>query len=118
MRSRHNALIMLLFAACAGCGAAAGPPTSRVASTEAAIRSARELGAESVPAAALHLRFSQEQLENAKAAMVVDENERADLLLRRAQADAELAIGLTRELTATTGNQQAAEKLQQAKAAK
>jgi len=118
MVSTRVPLVILLLAACAGCGAAATAPNSRIASTEAAIRGARELGAASVPSASLHLRLSEEQLQQARGAIAVDENERADILLQRAQADAELAIGLTRELTAATSSQQAAEKLQQAKAAK
>jgi hypothetical protein len=82
--------------ALSGCGGAP-PPTERVAASEAAVRGAREVGAPSVPNAALHLKLAEEQIAKAKAAMQEDENEEADRLLMRAQADAELALALARE---------------------
>jgi len=73
------------------------PPTQRMADAQAAERSARELGANSVPAAQLSLKLAQEQIAEAKKAMADDENKRADSLLIRAKADAELALAQTRE---------------------
>ena len=119
MESRLRACLAILLAAvCAGCGATAPPPTARVASTEAAIRGARELGAQSVPTASLHLRLSEEQAKKANEAMASEENARADILLQRAQADAELAIALTREVTAKAERKSSTERLQQAQGAK
>ena len=87
------ALLLLLAAGCASFPA----PTERMASSEAAARSAREVGAERVPQASLQLRLSEEQIVKAKALMADGENEQADLLLQRAQADAELSLSLARE---------------------
>ena len=72
-------------------------PTQRMAEAQAAERSARELGADSVPTAQLSLKLAQEQIAEAKKAMADDENKRADSLLIRAKADAELALAQTRE---------------------
>ena len=83
----------LVWAACGG----APPPTQRMADAQAAERSARELGANSVPTAQLSLKLAQEQIAEAKKAMADDENKRADSLLVRAKVDAELALAQTRE---------------------
>jgi hypothetical protein len=92
-------MVLLCLAACAGC-ATSLPPNERLASSEAAARSAREVGADSVPSASLYLRLSEEQIARAKAMIAKGDNEEADLVLLRAQADAELALSLARE-TAT-----------------
>lgn len=90
-----------LAAIAAGC-ASIPPPTDRLASSEAAIRSAKELGADSDPQAALHVRLADEQVGTARQLMRDGENRRADLVLQRSKADAELAIMLTRERSAKT----------------
>ena len=82
------------------CGHSMPPATDRLASTDAAIRSARELGAEQDPQAALHLRLADEQAAQARHLMRDGENKRADFVLQRASSDAELAIQLTREKNA------------------
>lgn len=84
------------------CGSSFQPPTDRLASSEAAIRSARELGADNDPQAALHVKLADEQLATARNLMKDGENQRADLVLQRAKSDAELAVMLTREKTAKT----------------
>jgi hypothetical protein len=94
-----KSMFVVVAAVCAGC-ATVPAPQGQVASSEAAIRGAREVGAESVPQASLHLKLSEEQLAKAKAAMQEGDNASADLLLQRASADAELALALTREATA------------------
>ena len=105
-------LLLLPIAAFVGCGAA---PVSnnRIVSSEAAIRSAREVGAESVPAASLFLKLSEEQLTSAKAMMANGDNLEADLALQRAQADAELALALTRESAASSQAAQIMDQVQQ-----
>lgn len=80
-----------------GCGASAPPPTQQMADTQAAARSATELGAGAEPRAQLHLKLAEEQMSQAKSAMKDDENERAESLLLRAKADAELAVALMHE---------------------
>lgn len=79
-----------------GC-AGTPPPTERLTTAEAAIRGALEVDATSLPRGALHLKLAQEQVDKAKSYIEDDMNQRADLALRRAQADAELAIALARE---------------------
>lgn len=79
-----------------GC-ASARPPTARIASTQAAIRSAEEIGAPSIPRAALHLKYARDQVAQANGLMREGEVERAEEVLIRAQIDAELALVLARQ---------------------
>ncbi len=92
-----------------GCGATFPPPTQRLADAESAERSAAELGADSLPAAQLHLKLAQEQTAQAKSAMNDGDNARADSLLIRAKSDAELAIALSRKQSANVDSQKATE---------
>lgn len=79
-----------------GCGGGS-PPSERLITAEAAIRGGIEINANvSPPRAALHLQLAQEQVDKAKRYIADGMNERADLALRQAQADAELAIVLAR----------------------
>ena len=82
----------------AGC-AGTPVPNSKVASSEAAIRAAQETGSRGVPQAALHLKLAEEQLQSAKALIRDNNNQRAEYVLMRAQADAELAIALSHVAT-------------------
>lgn len=91
------------------CGGSFPPPTERLADAQSAERSAQELGANSVPAAQLSLKLSQEQIAMAEKAMADKDYERADALLIRAQADAELAIAQAREKVAKAGHENAVE---------
>ncbi len=93
------------------------PPTERLTTAEAAIRGAEEVGSGSVPQAALYLKLAQEQTEKARRLMQDGYNERAELTLKRAQADAELAIALAKEQDTVAKAQEAQTKLDQAKAA-
>jgi hypothetical protein len=100
------------------CGSSLPPPSDRLASAEAASRSARELGAEKTPTAALHLKLAQEQIDSAKRLMTEGDNRRADLVLQRAGADAELSVMLAKETNAKGEAEKAQEKLKQLKASK
>jgi hypothetical protein len=82
-----------------GC-ASAPVPAERLASAEAGIRGATEVGAEGVPQAALHLKLARDQVTQAKGLAQGGDNERAVLVLARAEADAELALTLARESAA------------------
>jgi hypothetical protein len=77
-----------------GCGSSVAP-NAKVASSEAAIRAAQETGSGKVPEAALHLKLAEEQLQAAKVLIRDNDNKRAEYVLMRAQADAELAIALS-----------------------
>lgn len=81
-----------------GC-ASAPPPTDQLASAEASMRAAREIGAAQVPKAELHLKLAQEQVAQARKLTKDGDNEEAARLLNRAHADAELALALSREAT-------------------
>jgi hypothetical protein len=84
----------ILFAAViAGCGSSA--PLNKEASTSA-IRAAEEVGAPNVPSASLYLQLAKEELENAKGLAAKGDKEEAESMLTRSQADAELAVALSR----------------------
>lgn len=102
----------------AGCGSSLPPPSDRLATAEAASRSARELGADREPKAALHLKLAQEQIDQAKKLMADGDNKRADLVLQRASSDAELAVMLAKENSASGEAQKAKEKVNAMKAGK
>lgn len=102
----------------AACGASIPPPSDRLASAEAAARSARELGADRNPKAQLHLRLASEQIDQAKKLMADGDNRRAELILQRANADAELSVMLAKENNARGEAEQAQEKVKNLKAGK
>jgi hypothetical protein len=80
-----------------GCGASFPVPTQKLADAESASRAARELGADKKTAAQLNLKLADEEIEAAKAQIKAGDNRRADFILLRAKADAELALALSRE---------------------
>jgi hypothetical protein len=88
--------LSLSAAVAAGC-ASAPPPTEHLASAEAAVRAAREVGAERVPTAELQVKLADEEIQKARALEKQGENQRADSMLLRASSDAELALALARE---------------------
>src|SRR3954470_6533823 len=91
----------------AGCAASFPPPTQRMADAESAARSAREVGAESNPAARLEVKLASEEIAQAKALVSSGDNRRADFVLMRARADAELGLALAREQNANVEVQKA-----------
>ena len=105
----YKSMIALVVASPFVWGACASvpPPTQRMADAESAERSAREVGADSQPDAQLSLKLAQEQIAQAKAAMAKDDNAKAESLLVRAKADAELAIAQSRAKSASVATQKA-----------
>ncbi len=103
--------LMMSLAVCglAGC-AAIQIPSDRLERSEASIRGAQEVGALGVPTARLHLQLAKDQTETAKR-MAAEGDERALLVLARAEADAELALGLAREVAVHSDALKAAEDL-------
>jgi hypothetical protein len=98
----------VMFAGLVGaCGSSMHPPTERLAATDAAIRSARELGAHDDPQAALHLTLANDQALQARKLMRDKENREADRLLQRAHSDAELSVMLVKEKKARVAAQEA-----------
>ena len=88
------AVAVVAAAIVAGC--AANVPLRTEASTSG-IRAAEEAGAAKVPQASLHLQLAKEELELAKGLAAKGEKEQAASMLLRAEADAELAVVLSRE---------------------
>ncbi len=109
-RSLFGAVAGAAVAFAVGCGSSYPAPTQPLADVEAADRSAQELGANNVPAAQLHLKLAQDQTTNARKLMKDGENKRAEAMLLRAKADAELALSLAKEQKAKGEVGQAAEK--------
>jgi regulator of protease activity HflC (stomatin/prohibitin superfamily) len=111
MRHTHIAMVAgsVLFATViAGCGSS--PAVNKEASTSA-IRAAEEVGASKVPTAALYLQLAKEQVEKAKALAAKGDKPEAESMLLRAQADAELAVALSRGEADKTEATQAIEKV-------
>jgi Flp pilus assembly protein TadD len=102
----------------AACGGSFPPPTDRLASAEAASRSARELGADRDPKAQLHLKLAQEQIDQAKTLIADGDNKRADLVLQRANSDAELSVMLAKETTAKGEAEKAQDRVKSLKGGK
>lgn len=102
--TRSMMLVPLVLFGCAGTTAS----TARLGATQAAIRSASEVGAEREPTAALHLQYAREQFTQAEQLSRSGEGVRAERVLARAEADAELALALSRRAASVAAAQQAA----------
>jgi hypothetical protein len=95
-----------LFAACAS----SPPPKARMASTQASVSAARDLGAEGVPNAEIELKRADDQINHARALSKKGDNDSADMMLQRASADADLASAYVKENEARTKAQAALER--------
>ncbi len=93
----RTSTLCLVALGAAGC-ATVQIPTDRLERNEASIRGAAEMGAEGVPAARLHLQMAKDETVMAKR-LASKGDERATGYLQRAEADAELALGLAREVS-------------------
>jgi hypothetical protein len=102
----------LLLAACGG----AAIPAERLTSAKASIRGAQEVGAERNPKASLHLKMARDQVDRAERQIAADENDKAALTLNQAQADADLALALTREAGERMQAEQAKARIQELRA--
>ena len=89
------ALLLGLLSTVAACGAEA--PVSARTDATAALRSAREVGAEQDPEASYYLELANEQIRVADRLIRSGEMSRAERVLERAEADAEVAMAKTRE---------------------
>jgi hypothetical protein len=108
--------IACIVAGMVGCGGSPPVPADQVTQTEAAIRAASEVGAPSIPKAALHLKMAQDQLQTAKGLMAENQNDEARLVLDRARVDAELAIALSKEAALRAQAAEALEKVKKLRA--
>ena len=101
---------LVLVAVVAGC---ANHPALRTESSTSAIRAAEEVGASGVPRASLHLQLAKEELDRAKSMAEKGDRDEAASQLLRAEADAELAVVLSREQAEKTEATQAMERVRQ-----
>jgi hypothetical protein len=101
-----GSLIAAALLVAAGC-ATYGMPVQHLADAEASIRSARDSFAVATPAAQLHLKLAEEELSQARHIMSEGDSERADFVLVRARADAELAVAEEHQAQAAAEAQQA-----------
>ena len=108
--SRFIARTAFAAAFCVAC-ASAPIPNDRLAATEASYRGAQEAGADSVPRAKLHLKYAEEGIAEARKLIAARRNDEAGWVLDNARADAELAVGLTRESQTELAAQQAADQI-------
>ena len=99
MKSQLAATCLAALMLAVGC-ASTPPPTERMTTAQASVKASRTLGAENVPRADLHLRIAEDELAKAKRLIDDDEMELADLMLQRANADAQLSLAYTREAAA------------------
>lgn len=109
MRSLFSIVVAAVAVMAAGCAASFPAPTQRLADAESAERSAKEVGADQNPAAKLQVKLADEQIAQAKTLVSSGDNRRADFVLMRARADAELALALAREQSANVEVQKAVE---------
>lgn len=83
----------MVTAIVAGCASA----PIRTETSTSGIRAAEELGSADVPMASLHVQFAKEEVAKAEGLAAKGEKEQAESMLSRAEADAELAVALSRE---------------------
>jgi hypothetical protein len=95
----------------AGC-ASYPKPDARLAQSQASIGVAQGIGASGNAQATDYLTRATEELNKAKSMMNDGNNEEADYMLMRADADAKLATELSQEQKAETTAQQAASQAQ------
>jgi len=101
---------LLLVAVAAGC---ASKPALRTESSSSAIRAAEAVGASEVPRASLHLQLAKEELERANSMAKKGDKDEAASQLLRAEADAELALVLSKEQDEKTEAELAMERVRQ-----
>ncbi len=98
------------FALCAAC-AGAPVPNDQKAASEAAYRGAQEAGADVAPQAKLAMQLSQDEINQGNQLIQQGKNNEAAAMFNRARADAELAIGLSRQSQAEIEAQHASERV-------
>lgn len=99
MQSTSTSRITILAGALVATALTMGCATAplRTETSTSGIRAAEEVGAHQVPQAALHLQLAKEELQKAKNLDANGEHDMAKSMLMRSEADAELAVLLSRE---------------------
>lgn len=105
----RTSIFLSAFVVVAGLAACGGStvPAARMATAQSSIGAAQGSGAEHNPTAALYLQYAREQYAQAQSLSRDGDGERAEYVLRRAEADAELARELSRREAARNAAQQA-----------
>ena len=88
--------------ASAGCLSGGPVPADKLARSQAAVRAAGEIGAERSAEASRYMQSAKMELAEGRKLVIEGEQERATALLLRAEADAELAMNVTREASAVS----------------
>lgn len=96
MKQLHMLGLGMLAAFAVSCASTA-IPAQKLTDSKASVRAAEAVGAEIHPQAALHLKMARDQIREAELLIKEDENERAEMVLERAEADAQLAMALAQE---------------------
>lgn len=99
MRFVSTTLLTLSVVACGGTSL----PPAKVADTQSSISAAAAVGADQNPQAALHLKMARDQLKQARDLVADGKDDQAQLVLERADADAAVALMITREAVASAG---------------
>jgi len=77
--------------------ASAPPPKDRMAWAQAEVAKSEQSGAERIPAASAELQRAKGEIRLARSLSRKGENDKAESMLRRAAADADLSLALARE---------------------
>jgi len=97
MRFLSTTLVTLSVVACGGTPL----PPAKAADTQASISAAAAVGADQHPQAALHLKMARDQLKQAQDLSADGKEDEAKLVVERAEADAQVALMITREAEAS-----------------
>ena len=113
---RYNGRFLTLLAATslAACGGSQ-LNQAQLTQAQASVRAAEEVGAQDQPQAALHLQLAKDEIAKAQKLADDGDDEDAALHLKRAQADAELAMQLARTQAEQQKAQAAWAKIQELK---
>ncbi len=118
MNWHSTSMFLPLFGVALACGGSA-MSQQRLVETKSAVEAARQVQADhESPEAALHIQLAEEQIERAQALAKQGDGEEANLVLLRAQSDAELAIQLARTLEQQAEARTAWEKVEELRASK
>jgi len=99
----------------AACGGGSQLPSQELAQSQASIRAATEAGADNYPEAAARLKVANDTVNRAEKAAKNGDAESAKVLLKDAQADADLSLALIRAKDAVDRANQAQRRLQNVK---
>lgn len=109
------ATLVLTATTCVAC-ASTPVPADKYARARGAIQTAETMNVERMPNAATHLTLARQELDHAKDLLSKGENEQAGYVLLKAEADAEAAVSLAREVWAKQEAAQTIERVNQLQA--